>query len=133
MFRQLVSEFVLDWRLSGKSAQTAINYSKFLLSLADFDCDPDLVAAKEWVSKSDSVSVRRKRAQSVRAFGTWAETNNYQVFSWWKHVHLARETEHPQNTAIEIDYLETLKKISSLCQRSQRRTRTGIPASSVIR
>ena len=55
MFRQLVSEFVLDWSLSGKSAQTGINYSKFLLSLAEFDCDPDLVSVKEWVSKSDSV------------------------------------------------------------------------------
>ena len=54
MFKSLVNEFVLDWRLSGKAAQTAINYSKFLFSLADFDCDPSLVAAKEWVSKSDS-------------------------------------------------------------------------------
>ena len=118
MFKALVSEFVLDWRLSGKAAQTAINYSKFLFSLAEFDCDPNLVAAKEWVSKSESVSVRRKRAQSVRAFGAWAETNNYEVFSWWKHVHLARETEHPQNTAVESDYLEALKKVSTLRDRA---------------
>ena len=91
MFKALVSEFVLDWRLSGKAPQTAISYSKFMLSLAEFDCDQDLVSVKEWISKSDSVSVRRKRGQSVRAFGAWADTNGYEVFSWWKHVHLARE------------------------------------------
>ena len=65
MFKALVSEFVLDWRLSGKAAQTAINYSKFLFSLAEFDCDPDLVSVKEWISKSDSVSVRSKRTQTA--------------------------------------------------------------------
>ena len=67
MFKALVSEFVLDWRLSGKAAQTAINYSKFLFSLAEFDSDPDLGSVKKWISKSESVSVRRKRGQSVRA------------------------------------------------------------------
>ena len=133
MFKALVSEFVLDWRLSGKAAQTAINYSKFLFSLAEFDCDPDLVSVKKWISKSESVSVRRKRGQSVRAFGSWASTNGYEVFSWWKQVHLARETEHPQDTAIESNYLEALRKVSSLRDRGQRRTRTGISVSSVIR
>ena len=118
MFKALVSEFVLDWRLSGKTAQTAINYSKFLYSLAEFDGDPDLVSVKKWISKSESVSVRRKRGQSVRAFGAWASTNGYEVFSWWKQVHLARETEHPQNTAVESDYLEALKKISTLRDRA---------------
>ena len=82
MFKALVSGFVLDWRLSGKAAQTAVSYSKFLLSLAEFDCDPDFVAVKEWIANSDSVSVRRKRGQSVRAFGFWASTNGYEVFSW---------------------------------------------------
>ena len=118
MFKSLVSEFVLDWRLSGKAAQTAINYSKFLFSLAEFDSDPDLGSVKKWISKSESVSVRRKRGQSVRAFGAWASTNGYEVFSWWKQVHLARETEHPQNTAVESDYLEALKKISTLRDRA---------------
>ena len=65
MFKELVSEFVLDWRLSGKAPQTAISYSKFLLSLAEFDCGPDLVTVKEWISKSDSVSVRSKRTQTA--------------------------------------------------------------------
>ena len=118
MFKALVSEFVLDWRLSGKAPQTAISYSKFLLSLAEFDCDPDFVSVKEWISKSDSVSVRRKRGQSVRAFGFWASTNGYEVFSWWKQVHLARETEHPQDTVTESDYLEALKKVSTLRDRA---------------
>ena len=118
MFKSLVSEFVLDWRLSGKAAQTAINYSKFLFSLAEFDSDPDLGSVKKWISKSESVSVRRKRGQSVRAFGAWASTNGYEVFSWWKQVHLARETEHPQNTAVESDYLAALKKVSTLRDRA---------------
>ena len=118
MFKSLVSEFVLDWRLSGKAAQTAINYSKFLFSLAEFDSDPDLGSVKKWISKSESVSVRRKRGQSVRAFGAWASTNGYEVFSWWKQVHLARETEHPQDTVTESDYLEALKKISTLRDRA---------------
>ena len=82
MFKALVSEFVLDWRLSGRAPQTAVSYSKFLLSLAEFDCDPDLVSVKEWISKSESVSVRRKRGQSVRAFGAWADTNGYEVSYW---------------------------------------------------
>lgn len=118
MFRALISEFVLDWRLSGKALQTAVSYSKFLLSLAEFDSDPDLVSVKEWISKSESVSVRRKRGQSVRAFGAWADTNGYEVFSWWKQVHLAREAERPQDTAIESNYLEALRKVSSLRDRA---------------
>ena len=118
MFKALISEFVLDWRLSGKAPQTAISYSKFLFNLAEFDCDPDLVSVKAWISKSESVSVRRKRGQSVRAFGAWADTNGYEVFSWWKQVHLAREAEHPQNTVTETDYLETLQKVSSLRDRA---------------
>jgi hypothetical protein len=35
MYKALVSEFVLDWRLSGKAPQTAISYSKFLFNLAE--------------------------------------------------------------------------------------------------
>ena len=108
MFKALVSEFVLDWRLSGKAAQTAINYSKFLLSLAEFDSDPDLGSVKDWISKSESISVRRKRAQAVRAFGAWAGTNGYEVFSWWRQVPLAKEKQHPQATVVQSEYVRAL-------------------------
>ena len=118
MFRNLVSEFVLDWRLSGKAAQTSVNYSRHLLNLSEFDENPDLASVKRWVAQSEFVSVRRKRAQSVRAFGAWADSNGYEIFSWWKQVYLARESEHPQVTATALDYVNTLKKVSTLRDRA---------------
>lgn len=118
MFKALVSEFSLDWRLSGKAAQTAINYSKFLLSLAEFDSDPDIVSVKEWVGKSASIAVRRKRAQAVRAFGAWAKQNGYELFTWSQQVQLAKEAEKPQHTTVETEYFDALKKVSSLRDRA---------------
>ena len=51
---------------------------------------------------------RRKRGQAARAFGRWANTNEYEVFMWWKSVPLATETMRPQETATEQDYVKVV-------------------------
>ena len=60
------------------------------------------------------MSFRRKRGQAVRAFGTWAEHNNYELFTWWKLVPLTKETMRPQETTSEADYRKALCTASTL-------------------
>jgi integrase/recombinase XerD len=61
---------------------------------------------------------RRKRGQAVRAFGKWANTNEYEVFTWWKSVPLAKETMRPQATATECDYRKAVTSTRSVRDRA---------------
>lgn len=110
MDRSLVGEFQLDWRLSGKSAQTAKNYADHLSELLEISPDPTLSEVKAWLGGVVSSVGRRKRGQAVRAFGKWAEDNEYDLFSWWRNVPLAKEAQRPQITVTEADYQATLRK-----------------------
>jgi site-specific recombinase XerD len=114
MDRSLLGEFQLDWRLAGKSAATASTYVQWLEHLLLQHPEPTLVDVKEWIASTPSVSFRRKRGQAVRAFGTWAEHNNYELFTWWKMVPLAKERQRPQTTATELDYKKAVCAASTL-------------------
>ena len=109
----LLEEFRFDWELAGKAARTVDDY---IASLRLFfaDCpDPDLAAAKGWVASTSYASVRRKRAQAIRAFGRWGEGTGEAVFPWWKEVPLVVEEQRPQLTATEADYRAARRKVST--------------------
>lgn len=114
MDKSLLGEFQLDWRLAGKSPTTASTYAQWIEHLLSQHPDPTLVDVKEWIASTPSVSFRRKRGQAVRAFGTWAENNKYELFTWWKLVPLAKERQRPQITATELDYKKAVCAASTL-------------------
>jgi integrase len=100
----LLREFQLDWRLAGKAERTATDYSKDITDLLTQHSEPTLNDVKAWIASTTSVVGRRKRGQAVRAFGKWSDTNDYDIFTWWKSVPLAKETMRPQTTATDFDY-----------------------------
>ncbi len=114
MDRSLLSDFQLDWRLAGKSEQTAKNYVQHLNELLDRYPDPTLSDVKTWLTQVQTPVARRKRGQAVRAFGKWAQDCEYEVFGWWKQVPLAREPQRPQQTVTEADYKKALTAASTL-------------------
>jgi site-specific recombinase XerD len=114
MDKSLLGEFQLDWRLAGKSPATAANYAQWIEHLLAQHPEPTLVDVKEWIASTPSVSFRRKRGQAVRAFGIWAKHNNYELFTWWKFVPLAKERQRPQTTATELDYKKAVCVASTL-------------------
>ena len=109
----LLEEFRFDWELAGKAARTVDDYIAALRLLLAGSSEPDLGAAKAWVASSSYPSVRRKRAQAIRAFGRWAEGTDEVVFRWWKEVPLVAETQRPQPTATESDYWVARRKAST--------------------
>jgi integrase/recombinase XerD len=113
MDRTLIGEFVLDWKIAGKAKSTAADYSKHLEALLVGRQDPTLREVRDWLVKCESISVRRKRAQAVRAFGNWAGQHGYGEFSWWREVPVARESVKPQKTASEHDYKSALHRAKS--------------------
>ena len=114
MDKSLLGEFQLDWRLAGKSPATASTYVQWIEHLLSQHPEPTLVDVKEWIASTPSVSFRRKRGQAVRAFGRWAEHNNYEIFTWWKLVPLAKECQRPQTTTTELDYKKAVCTASTL-------------------
>ena len=108
MDTSLLREFRLDWRLAGKAERTANDYIKALTDLLERYPEPTLNDVKAWIASTASVVGRRKRGQAVRAFGKWANSNEYDVFTWWKSVPLAKETMRPQETATDNDYREVV-------------------------
>jgi integrase len=114
----LLSEFEVDWCLTGKSQVTAANYRSELAKLLISCSEPTLSDVKSWISSTDSMVVRRKRGQAVRAFGRWAEEHEYGFFDWWRQVPLAREVQQPQRTCVESDYRDALTRVRTLRDRA---------------
>jgi integrase/recombinase XerD len=110
----LLREFQLDWRLAGKAERTATDYCSAITSLLTQQPEPTLSDVKAWIASTTSVVGRRKRGQAVRAFGKWSDTNDYDIFTWWKSVPLAKETMRPQETTSEADYKKALCAASTL-------------------
>ena len=100
----LLREFQLDWRLAGKAERTATDYSKAITDLLTQHPEPSLSDVKAWIASTTSVVGRRKRGQAVRAFGKWSDTYDYDIFTWWKSVPLAKEIMRPQPTVTDFDY-----------------------------
>jgi len=113
MDRSLLGDFRLDWKLAGKAEQTVTNYIQHINELLDRCPEPSLSDVKSWLTQVDTPVARRKRGQAVRAFGKWAEECEYDAFRWWKQVPLAKESQHPQETATETDYRKALAIASS--------------------
>jgi len=105
----LLREFQLDWRLAGKAERTATDYTKAITNLFQQFPEPTLSEVKVWIASTTSVVGRRKRGQAVRAFGKWANTSQYDLFTWWKSVPLAKETLQPQQTANHDDYRNAIE------------------------
>ena len=110
----LLREFQLDWRLAGKAERTASDYYKAITELLTQHPEPTLNDVKAWIASTTSVVGRRKRGQAVRAFGKWSNTNDYDIFTWWKSVPLTKETMRPQETTSEADYRKALCTASTL-------------------
>lgn len=114
----LLPEFELDWHLAGKAQRTAANYRSELEKLLAACPEPTLSDVKSWISSTDSMVVRRKRGQAVRALGRWAEEQEYGFFGWWRQVPLAREVQRPQRTCTESDYRDALTRVRTLRDRA---------------
>ncbi len=104
----LLKEFQLDWRLAGKAERTVNDYCTTLKNLLTQHPEPTLANVKEWIAMTNSQASRRKRGQAARAFGQWAQSNEYDLFAWWKQVPLAKDVMRPQKTVVEADYRSAL-------------------------
>lgn len=109
-----IDEFELDWRLAGKAPQTAKDYAKYLRQLLDVHSEPTLQHARQWLLECQSHATRRKRAQAIRAFGTWASSVGYDVMPWWKSIRVPRDIQRPQPTATIEDYRKARELFSSV-------------------
>lgn len=108
MLTDLLEEFRLDWELSGKAARTVDLYLRDLRRfLGDFS-EPTANDAKTWLASSDSMTVRRKRGQALRAFASWCGNNAVSGLEWASQLPLAVEPVRPQQTATEADYRAAL-------------------------
>ena len=105
---KLVDEFQIDWHLEGKSKQTAKNYAFDLRNLIRAHENPTLAQAKEWMQETNSLVGRRKRAQAVKAFGRWLESNLIEAFEWYRQMPLPKEKTLPQQTVVVADYESAL-------------------------
>ena len=111
---KLVDDFQLDWHLEGKAKQTAKNYALDLRKFLREYKNPTLVQAKEWMLKTESIVGRRKRAQSIRAFGKWLADQGIPGFEWYKQLPLTKEKTFPQQTVVQSDYERALINAKSL-------------------
>ena len=118
MFTDALPEFRADWLLAGKAASTVGCHLSLLRLLADAHDSPDLAHARVWVGDASTVSMRRKRAQAVRAFGRWSESIGDNDFPWWKTLPVPTEVEKPQPTATPADFEAGLNVLSSCRDRA---------------
>lgn len=114
MDTSLIDEFELDWRLAGKAPQTAKDYAKYLRQLLGVHSEPTLQEARQWLLECESHATRRKRAQAIRAFGTWASSVGYDAMPWWGSIRVPRDVQRPQPTATEDDYRSARQALTSL-------------------
>ena len=117
MFEDALGEFRADWRLAGKTESTVDFYINLLKRLAIANPDPDLTDVRNWVTSASTDPMRRKRAQSVRAFGRWSESIGDNDFPWWRNVPVPTEKEKPQPTATVDDFEAAMKALGNVRDR----------------
>jgi integrase len=110
MERSLLREFVADWNLNGGSPRTANDYARYLENLFQIIKNPSLADVKEWLYSAQTVSVRRKRAQAIRAYGRWCAEAGVDEFIWWEQVPLVAEKITPQSTVTREVYASVLSR-----------------------
>ena len=113
MDTQLLEEFRLDWRLSGRAHRTIDMYINDIVKFLDSSSPVTITGAKSWLMTTDSPTVRRKRGQALRAFGSWCKQNGIDEFLWMRSVPLAVEPVNPQLTVCEGDYESALKSVTT--------------------
>lgn len=113
MLIHLLHEFRLDWHLSGRARRTVDLYVGDLTKFLALDPEPSLASAKAWLATTESLTVRRKRGQALRAFGSWCVANDIKALEWAQQVPLAPQPVRPQQTATESDYWAALKAVRS--------------------
>lgn len=106
---ELLEEFRLDWRLSGRAHRTADLYLRDITKFLKAHECPSLADAKAWLASTDSPTVRRKRGQALRAFGRWCAENGVSGLEWARQVPLASEPATPQRTTTHDDYRAALR------------------------
>jgi integrase len=113
MFTDALAEFRADWLLAGKATST-VDFYLSLLRLLDAEALSFALAdVRVWVGDASTVSMRRKRAQAVRAFGRWSESIGDNDFPWWRNLPVPTETEKPQPTATPADFDAGLSVLES--------------------
>lgn len=118
MHIHLLEEFRLDWHLSGRAHRTVDLYIRDLTKFLVLHPEPHLTTAKAWLASTDSLTVRRKRGQALRAFGSWCAQNGVSGLEWAPQVPLSLEPVLPQQTATEADYRAALGAVRSLRDRA---------------
>ena len=118
MFTDSLPEFRADWLLAGKAASTVGCHLSLLRLLADAHDSPGLAEVRVWMGDASTVSMRRKRAQAVRACGRWSESIGDNYFPWWSNLPVPTEAEKPQPTATTADFDAGLNVLSSCRDRA---------------
>jgi integrase len=108
MNTDLLQEFKLDWSLSGKAPRTADMYVSYLAEFFCGEWSATLADAKKWLLSTEHLSVRRKRAQALRAFSGWCLRNGVSGMEWAREVPLSADKIVPQETATPDDYAAAL-------------------------
>lgn len=117
-FHDYLDEFVTDWQLAGRATSTADMYCIQLRSLHEATQGAvDLRAVKRWLATSPSAQTARARGRAVRAFGTWAETNDGPAWTWWQNVPLSNVAISPQPTATVKDYETAMRRANTVRDR----------------
>lgn len=111
MLIHLLEEFRLDWHLSGRAHRTVDLYIRDLTKFFVLHPEPSLATAKAWLASTDSLTVRRKRGQAIRAFGSWCTKTGLSGLEWFNDVPLVSGQVRPQRTATETDYRAALKEV----------------------
>jgi integrase len=109
----LIASFEADWLLARKAKHTVKMYSTYLKNLFAESSNPTALDVKNWLTRTESLPVRRKRAQAVRAFGKWAELNELEVFVWWRTIPVAKDKVSPQLTVTEEMYRDALTQVKT--------------------
>lgn len=118
MNSSLLQEFKLDWSLSGKAPRTAETYVSYLADYFGGNWSLGLADAKRWLLSTEHASVRRKRAQALKAFASWCSRSGISGMEWAKEVPLNSEKVTPQETATNDNYLDALKVLTTTRNRA---------------
>ena len=118
MFTDALHEFRADWLLAGKATSTVDFYLSLLWLLDEEALSLGLAGVRLWVGDASTVSMRRKRAQAVRAFGRWSESIGDNDFPWWRNLPVPTDAEKPQPTATAADFDAGLNVLSSCRDRA---------------
>jgi len=113
VFTDALEEFRSDWVLAGKAASSVGCYLQLLKDFANHTSDASLDDARSWVSAHPTSSMRRKRAQALRAFGKWSNDIGDNDFPWWDSVKVPLERERSQPTADATDFTDALNRLNT--------------------